>query len=158
MVCRYFIADRLLALAPRASAPLRAEGLAVASASRYRVLWPIEHADCWTIVARRPQHAASFDPRAAKVKFLSTPETFALSQRGFGDDKEGTRGDAPHATRFACRSDGCAHRCREIAKSPWNCGEGAMLRKIPVASVSGDAMFAPSIFQPIRVWGVGRLR
>jgi hypothetical protein len=122
------------------------------------VILPIEHADCCTIVAQRPQPAASFDPQAAEVKFLSTAETFALSQRGFDDDKEGTRGDAPHERRFACRSDGCAHRCGEIAKSPTDCGEGAMLRKIPVASVSGDAMFAPSVFQPIRVWGVGRLR
>ena len=38
-----------------------------------------------------------------------------------------------------------------------HCGEGGTARKIPVASQSGDAIFATSVFRPIRVWGVSRL-
>jgi hypothetical protein len=37
-----------------------------------------------------------------------------------------------------------------MTKSPLNCGLDMTLRKIPLASGYGDAIFAASIFQPIR--------
>ena len=47
-------------------------------------------------------------------------------------------------------SDGCASLHRSTTKSSLNCGLGTALRKIPLASGYGDAIFATSVFQPIR--------
>ncbi len=45
--------------------------------------------------------------------------------------------------------------CREMTEPGGDCGEGGSVRKIPLASIGGNAIFATSVFQPIRVWGVG---
>jgi hypothetical protein len=47
-------------------------------------------------------------------------------------------------------SDACAAFNRSTTKSSLNCGLELTLRKIPLASGYGDAMFPISVFQPIR--------
>jgi CspA family cold shock protein len=51
-------------------------------------------------------------------------------------------------------SDACAAFNRSTTKSSLNCGLELTLRKIPLASGYGDAIFATSVFQPIRFCGV----
>src|SRR3989337_3468666 len=109
IVCRYFIACRLLTLSPQGERSLSAEGSTVASASRWRFCSPLEHADCIAIVARGPQHAAGSVPAVPEVKFLSVADIFALSQPRFIGAFAKSAAALADCTRFACRSDGCAH-------------------------------------------------
>jgi hypothetical protein len=45
--------------------------------------------------------------------------------------------------------------CRARTKPGGVCGEGGNVRKIPLASMGANAIFATIVFRSIRVWGVG---
>ena len=116
------------------------------SAENMQIAWP-------SLPGGHSMRGAS--QRRRKVKILSTPE---FLRRCVGDSvalaKTSRAGSLGH-TRFACRSGGCACSCGDWRSRAAAIGEKAELRgRNPVASLSGDAMCATSVFQPICVWGV----
>ena len=128
----------------------------MASASRQALFLPLAHADCLAIVARGPQHAACAVSAPTEAKFLSTAETFARSRARF-IGRSGAK----------CRSARASHEIRlPIRRLHARLRRRDELRRRIVEKdetrgkfhwprLGGNAMFATSVFQPIRVWGVG---
>jgi hypothetical protein len=90
------------------------------------------------------------------VKFLSTTEPFARSQRQLERvfAKTASRTQESREIRFAIRGlRSCLAGSLRNARG--HCGEGGNARKFPLASKGGNDIFATIVFQPIRVWGVG---
>jgi hypothetical protein len=109
-----------------------------------------------SFVASGPKHAPDTNFAVLEVKFLSTAEPFARSERQpDGAIAETTpRTHESREIRFAIRwlRSRLAGRWR---KAGCHCGEEGNPRKFPLASKGGNAIFATIVFQPIRVWGVG---
>src|SRR5262245_38929161 len=92
-------------------------------------------------------------------KFLSAAEPFARSRRQLERvfAKTASPTQESRQIRFAIRGLRSS-LAGTLRNARGHCGEGGNARKFPLASKGGNDIFATIVFQPIRVWGVGRLR